>query len=162
MLDIKNNCWHKKVLLRMRIVEQRNKLPPRMPISHTGMPVIRCSTSNSAPWSCAWEEADDGPSTWVPVTHVGELHGVPGSWLYIVLAQVINQQKKKGISFPLRNNKNFGLPFKVLPILSCSWLKPCDCCMEQQLKTYSFPRVPGIEEESKRLLFFSWESEIVP
>lgn len=30
-----------------------------------------------------WEEAGDDPNLWAPATHVGDLDGVSGSWLYL-------------------------------------------------------------------------------
>lgn len=46
-----------------------------------GVPVpAGCSASNPAPYICPGKAEDDGPSSWVPATHV-DLDGVPGGWI---------------------------------------------------------------------------------
>lgn len=66
----------------MATVGQLAKRPVGVPvycISHTAGLNPGSSTSRSSYCSCTCELADDGPSSWVPAVHIGDVDGVPGS-----------------------------------------------------------------------------------
>lgn len=66
---------------------QVKKLPSAMPTSHMGVLVPVLAALHLAACYHAWEEAKDGPSTWAIL--VGDVDGVPGSWLWFALAPVV-------------------------------------------------------------------------